>query len=92
MLTNRKLHSRYTYTGPLGDNKRSLALWAPTAQRVVLLVFDSAVSKGSAEVKMKRDGKGVWSCVRQEDWNRKYYLYRCAENHPLHVLARIQEL
>jgi 1,4-alpha-glucan branching enzyme len=54
----------------------TLAVWAPTAQNVVLLVFDSPLSKNSTEVLMKRNGKGVWSCARKAEWDRKYYLFR----------------
>lgn len=72
---------------PLGVRWRAgrptLRLWAPTALRVTLHLFDDPQPtdlrrplEGSERVVMRRDElSGVWRVRGQPDWDRRYYLY-----------------
>lgn len=54
----------------------TLAVWAPTAQDVKLLLFDTATATASTSVTMTRDdATGVWSVTGQPAWKGKYYQY-----------------
>ena len=69
----------YTYDGPLGvtweDGTPTVRLWAPTAKRVRLLLFDdSAVAEPTDAIAMKNE-KGVWTLVGAPEWKNKFYLY-----------------
>lgn len=61
----------YTYSIP------TVKLWAPTAQKVTLHVFDDAgTQSSSAAYAMTLDANtGVWSAMGDATWNRKYYLF-----------------
>ncbi|MFO7634849.1 MAG: pullulanase-type alpha-1,6-glucosidase, partial [Caldilinea sp.] len=69
----------YTYDGPLGvaweDGAPTLRLWAPTAKRVRLLIFDDSAAPDPSEVITLRSEDGVWSAVGAPEWKDKYYLY-----------------
>ena len=52
-------------------------MWAPTAQRVQLLLFDSPRGGEPVVHAMQRNGKGAWQTDRPQAWAGKYYLYRC---------------
>jgi len=71
----------YAYDGALGVTfdglVPTLRVWAPTAQRVRLHLFDDANPDAEAEiVRMNFDREtGVWSAVGDESWTGKYYLY-----------------
>ncbi len=75
------LDDLYTYTGTLGPSYQSgvptLRVWAPTAQRVNLLLFDDAnPATAPNSVPMTADAAtGTWSVRGTSAWNRKYYLY-----------------
>lgn len=59
--------------GPVGT---ALSVWAPTAQKVDLQLFDTATS-GPRIVAMTRDDRtGVWSVRGPASWRGKYYSYR----------------
>jgi pullulanase len=75
------LDDLYTYDGALGvtydGDVPTLGVWAPTAQRVQLELFDAAVPATEGEtVPMTLDREtGVWSVTGEPDWTGKYYLY-----------------
>ncbi|HYH94545.1 MAG TPA: DUF3372 domain-containing protein, partial [Hyalangium sp.] len=71
----------YTYTGPLGasfdtEGVPTLRVWAPTARKVSLLVFDSSTAADPSEtVTMQAGDKGVWFATGNASWKGKFYLY-----------------
>jgi len=71
----------YAYDGPLGvsyeDGVPVLRVWAPTAQRVRLVLFDDANpdTPGEATIMRADPETGVWALAGEADWDRKYYLY-----------------
>jgi len=70
----------YTYDGPLGitweKENPTLHVWAPTAQSVILNLFDTANKTIAQKIPMQRDAQtGVWSIAGQPDWKNKFYLY-----------------
>lgn len=71
----------YFYDGPLGatfaDGVPTLRVWAPTAQRVRLRLFDDANPDTRGQtIPMEFDrATGVWSVVGEADWVGKYYVY-----------------
>ena len=74
------LDDLYQYEGPLGvtfeSSTPTLRLWAPTAQSVVLYLYDEAVAKSGRTLPMKYDpANGIWSIRGDESWKGKYYLY-----------------
>ncbi|MDC0710497.1 pullulanase-type alpha-1,6-glucosidase [Stigmatella sp. ncwal1] len=76
------LDALYAYTGPLGVAFETgvvgptLRLWAPTARKVDLLVFDSSTAaQPSARVPMQAGARGVWSVSGDASWKDKFYLY-----------------
>ncbi|WP_250037170.1 pullulanase-type alpha-1,6-glucosidase [Paractinoplanes maris] len=59
--------------GPVGT---TLSVWAPTAQKVDLQLYDTAES-GPSIVAMTRDDRtGIWSVRGPASWKGKYYQYR----------------
>jgi pullulanase-type alpha-1,6-glucosidase len=75
------LDALYTYTGLLGPSfdaggVPTLRVWAPTARKVSLLIFDSATAAEPTQtVEMAAGEKGVWSKTGEASWKGKYYLY-----------------
>ena len=75
------LDSLYTYTGALGptfDNNGvpTLRVWAPTARKVALLLFDDSTSATPSEtVAMTAGSKGEWSTTGTAAWKNRFYLY-----------------
>jgi len=71
----------YTYDGPLGvtyeDGVPVLRVWAPTAQRVRVMLFEDSDPETRGEpVVMRIDPEtGVWTLVGEPEWDRQYYLY-----------------
>lgn len=68
---------RFAYDGALGDSDGCVSVWAPTAQSVSLLVFDSARTEDFTEVAMARQERGCWQVAKDAAWDKKCYLYRC---------------
>jgi pullulanase len=67
------------WDGPLGITWKagvpSLRVWAPTAQKVRVLLFDAPRSEAPvATVDMTRDG-GTWTAPGQAAWKNRYYVY-----------------
>ncbi len=73
------LDQLYAYDGPLGitweDGAPTLRVWAPTAKRVRLLLFDDATSESPTETVPMKAVDGVWSVTGDAAWKDKFYLY-----------------
>jgi pullulanase len=75
------LDALFTTERPLGpvvkSNAVELHLWAPTARRVDLLLFDSSdPSATPSRHPLSFDlASGVWSVSGPRNWNRRYYLF-----------------
>jgi pullulanase-type alpha-1,6-glucosidase len=75
------LDDLFYYDGPLGvtydDDIPTIRVWAPTAQQVLLKLFDdSNPETDPRNVTMRLDPTtGVWSAIGEADWTGKYYLY-----------------
>jgi pullulanase len=74
------LDALYTYTGPLGVTFEAgvptLRVWAPTANKVTLLLFDDSVAATPSErIPMTVGTKGEWSVKGTAAWKNKFYLY-----------------
>jgi len=75
------LDALYTYTGELGPSfdgqgVPTLRLWAPTARKVTLLLFnDSTSATPSERIAMTAGSKGEWSAQGSAGWMNKFYLY-----------------
>jgi pullulanase-type alpha-1,6-glucosidase len=81
------LDDLYIYAGPLGPvwegSSPHLYLWAPTAQKVQLLLFENSQSDAPVEVvPMERGAEadepgasGVWRVEGRPDWKEKFYLF-----------------
>jgi pullulanase len=76
------------YDGPLGMARAgadvTLRVWAPSAQRVQLLLFDAPEGSSGAEVlEMHEGARGVWAATgAQAAWSGRYYQYRVTAFHP----------
>jgi pullulanase len=54
----------------------TLQLWAPTARRVRLKLFDSATAETHQTFEMVRDAaSGIWELTGSAEWYGRYYLY-----------------
>ncbi|MCB9122943.1 MAG: pullulanase-type alpha-1,6-glucosidase [Caldilineaceae bacterium] len=73
------LDELYTYDGPLGvaweEGAPVLRLWAPTAKRVRLLLFDDSTGAEPSEALAMKNENGVWTLAGAPEWKDKYYLY-----------------
>ena len=73
------LDALFAYEGELGvtwaGGAPRVRLWAPTAQRVRLLVFEGPRTPKPVEtVEMTRE-QGTWTCTGPATWRERYYLY-----------------
>ena len=75
------LDALYTYTGELGPSfgepgVPTLRVWAPTARKVSLLLFDTATAaEPSQTLPMQKGNQGEWSATGNGSWKGKFYLY-----------------
>jgi pullulanase len=74
------LDDLYPYDGPLGvtfdSDVPTLRVWAPTAQSVNLILYDTAKATYPNKTSMEWDPKtGVWSVTGSADWKNKFYMY-----------------
>ncbi|MFI6290304.1 pullulanase-type alpha-1,6-glucosidase [Nonomuraea sp. NPDC050790] len=77
------LDDLYATGEPLGYTGDRLALWAPTAQRVRLALYDD--SPAYTEHAMRRDEKtGVWSVRVPRAWRGRDYTYLVTVYSPAH--------
>jgi 1,4-alpha-glucan branching enzyme len=56
----------------------TMKLWAPTAGKVDLALFDDAITATSSLTPMTRDADGIWSVTINGNLDGKYYLYQVA--------------
>lgn len=75
------LDELFAYAGPLGaafENETPiLRVWAPTAQSVSLLLYDSPEAPKAVEMPMQRQpNSGVWQIQGEPAWKGKFYLYQ----------------
>jgi pullulanase len=57
------------------DAPVKLKLWAPTAQNVSLLLYNSANDASPEKTIVMHEHNGVWVARGTSDWKGKYYLY-----------------
>jgi pullulanase len=77
------LDDLYYYPGALGvvfnpsgnPAPLQIKLWAPTAQKVLLQIFDQASDTTPTTVIPMQEANGVWSANGDMSWVGKYYLY-----------------
>ncbi|MDW8352349.1 MAG: pullulanase-type alpha-1,6-glucosidase [Anaerolineae bacterium] len=69
--------ARSAALGPtFAGDRVTLAVWAPTALNVALLLFDDATTPAKQIIPMRRDpDSGVWSVSGPPSWKNKFYLY-----------------
>ena len=76
------LDALFKFDGELGPhtkhNQMVLSVWAPTAQNVELLLFDSSGDSEPSQILPMSTNleTGVWESGDVSAWNRKYYQYR----------------
>ncbi|MGW8394138.1 alpha-1,6-glucosidase domain-containing protein [Pseudoduganella sp. HUAS MS19] len=60
----------------IGRNGTTFKLWAPTAQRVSVCIFDTGSSKPKSVSTMRADAKtGIWSADARSNLSGRYYKY-----------------
>ncbi|MCB0184561.1 MAG: hypothetical protein KDE31_09855, partial [Caldilineaceae bacterium] len=73
------LDDRYTYDGALGalvdEEGVTVRLWAPTAQQVVIFLFDEAAGSRCHHYPLQRGEQGTWEVRGDRSWIGRYYLY-----------------
>ena len=73
------LDQLFAYDGPLGvtwqGDVPTVSVWAPTAKRVRLLLFDDAAADTPAQTITMKATNGVWSVTGEPTWRNSYYLY-----------------
>jgi len=75
------LDDLYHYEGDLGvtfaDGVATIRVWAPTAQKIRLHLFDdsNAATEPNVEDMSEDTATGVWSISGAKDWYGKYYLF-----------------
>lgn len=74
------LDDLFAFEGKLGvifnGGAPTLKVWAPTARRVKLHLFNDANPATAAQIlPMTVDAKGVWSVAGAAGWKNKFYLY-----------------
>ncbi|SDZ11352.1 alpha-1,6-glucosidases, pullulanase-type [Micromonospora pattaloongensis] len=63
--------------GPtFAGGRPKLALWAPTAQRVSLQLFDTPTATPRTVAMRRDDATGVWSVTGDRQWRGAYYRYQ----------------
>ena len=78
-----EFEAQYTYTGDdLGavwsKEKTSFRVWAPTAEKMVLKLYESGTSSAKdciEEIEMTPDVNGTWVAEKSGDLNGVYYTY-----------------
>lgn len=73
------LDQLYAYDGSLGvtwaGDVPTLSVWAPTAKRVRLLLYDDSVTEAPTQTLTLKAVDGVWSVTGEPAWKNKYYQY-----------------
>ncbi|XP_057798859.1 pullulanase 1, chloroplastic isoform X2 [Salvia miltiorrhiza] len=80
------LDELFSYDGPLGatfsSESISLHLWAPTAQKVSVLIYGEPEGGDPLEVVQLEESNGVWSAEGPLTWEGCYYVYEVYVYHP----------
>ena len=66
----------------------TLRLWAPTAQRVRLHLFEGPRTEQPTQVVNMTEARGVWSATGTANWKWRYYLYEVSVYFP--TIGRIE--
>lgn len=66
----------------INNSQFDLRLWAPTAQNVELLVYDSATGSRSTTYSMNPETQGYWSFSGFREFDRKFYVFRVTRFNP----------
>ncbi len=79
-LESQEFAQQYDYDGPLGPEYTPqatiLRLWAPTAEKVSVLLYRNGQGALAEEtVPLKRGEKGVWSCTLEGNQDGRYYTF-----------------
>ncbi len=73
------LDDLFAYDGPLGVNwdgdVPTVSVWAPTAQKIWLHLFDSSTAPEPSSVLEMAENAGVWSVIGEPSWKDEFYLY-----------------
>jgi pullulanase-type alpha-1,6-glucosidase len=75
------LDDLYNFEGDLGvewdGNTPTVRVWAPTATKVSLMLFDDSnpATSGANQAMVRHDASGTWSVTGEASWNMSYYLY-----------------
>ena len=82
IFSTEEFESKYTYDGDLGvdigANKITFRLWAPTASKVVLNIYnDGFWGESKTHIPLTKGEKGVWSYedTNKDNFINKYYTY-----------------
>ncbi len=59
------------------QNKSSFKVFAPTANEIILNIYDSLEQKVAKQYNLSEDSNGVWSIILEGDFKGKYYSF-CA--------------
>ncbi|KAH6784145.1 limit dextrinase [Perilla frutescens var. hirtella] len=80
------LDELFSYDGPLGatfsSESVSLYLWAPTAQKVSMLIYGEPEGGDPLEIVQLEESNGVWSAKGPLTWEGCYYVYEVYVYHP----------
>ncbi len=79
-FSSKEFSEKYTYDGGLGvtldSGSTTFKLWAPTASKVVLNLFENGSSGTAYEKKeLVKGERGVWSYIASSNLAGKYYTY-----------------
>ena len=78
-FSSKDFEDKYAYDGKLGveltTSTTTFRLWAPTASKVVLNIYDNGTDGTATTIDMTRGEKGLWSHTANENLAGKYYTY-----------------
>lgn len=73
----------------LNNSQFELRVWAPTAMKVELLVYDDALTPNAQVHRMTEESLGYWSFTGYREFDRKYYVFRVTRFSPRSGLVEI---
>lgn len=79
-VSSSTFEKEYTYDGELGvelgENSTTFRIWAPTASKVTLNLYDKGTgNEGKTSQDLTKGEKGVWSLTSDKNLDGKYYTY-----------------
>lgn len=69
-----------------------LRVWAPTAQKVELLRYETSTEPPIAVQTMTEESKGFWSLTGEPSWNGQFYKYRVTAFSPANAQIETHEV